>query len=100
MARTLHNQPGPTIADEYGSLSELKKDLEKRMKILREEILAREVDVLPGHEYTITIARAQRATLDKDKVIVELGQEWWNARTKTSDVETITARKQVKSEAA
>lgn len=100
MARTLHNQPGPDIADEYGSLNELAKDVEKRLKILREEILAREVEVLPGYEYTITIARTQRATIDKDKVVTEMGQEWWDARTKSSDVATITSRKQSKAEAA
>lgn len=93
MAGPLNNTPDHEIADEFGSLKELEKELEKRMAVLREEILARKVDVLPGHQYTITVARMVRATIDKDKVLAEMGQEWWDTRTKTSNVEQVTARK-------
>lgn len=90
---SLDNTPNAHLADEYGKLNTMAKDLDKRMKLLREEILSRKIDVLPGDEYTITVARSKRATIDKEKVVSEVGQAWWDARTKVSEVETITARK-------
>jgi hypothetical protein len=100
MTSALDNYSPADLADEFGSLNEMAKDLDKRMKQLREEILARKLTVIPGHEYTITVARLSRATIDKDRVVGEMGQEWWDLRTKASAYDQVTSRKQVKEEAA
>jgi hypothetical protein len=96
MTNTLDNYGIAELADEFGSLNEMAKDLEKRMKQLREEILARQVPVLLGHDYTITVARMKRSGIDKDKVVQEYGQEWWDLRTKLSEYDQVTSRKRDK----
>jgi hypothetical protein len=96
MTTALDNYGSADLADEFGSLNEMAKDLEKRMKQLRDEILARKVPVILGHDYTITVAHMKRTGIDKDKVVGEMGQEWWDLRTKLSEYDQITARKRDK----
>jgi hypothetical protein len=93
MTSPLDNYSNTDLADEFGSLNEMTKDLEKRMKQLREEILARKVPVILGRDYTITVAHMKRSGIDKDRVLAEYGQEWWDLRTKLSEYDQVTARK-------
>jgi hypothetical protein len=97
MLSSLDNVGTVAVVDEYGSLNEMKKELEKRMETLRKEILRRVPSGdFVGDAYSVTVSHSKRTTLDTEKIKSVMGDLWVAAHSKTSDVSQITSRKRLK----
>ena len=87
-----HNHSVGDLADELGRLATEIAELEGRRKAFREEMIRRGVAEAEGAVFRATITDAVRWTIDAKAVRVEMGEPWWDARSRQSLVTTVAVK--------
>ena len=87
-----HNLSVGDLADQLGTIKAEIAALEAREKTLRDELIHRGGTEIEGTVYRATISDAVRWTLDAKAVRGEMGDAWWNARSRQSLVTTVAVK--------
>lgn len=83
------------LVERCGELKEERKSLETREKYYVEAIKSRmrtgnRQEVTSTHEtFVATFATSERLALDQQRVKEEMGEDWWFAHCKLTEVETL-----------
>ena len=82
------------LIDQIGDYDAQIADLQKKKKILRDQIAAKGPGSYEGDQYRATVSYMERETLDMEAVRAKLTPRWIKAHTKVTEVITvrITAR--------
>lgn len=78
------------LADEYGNLKAQADSLDERIKLIRDEIVARQAkpgasDRIEGSRFTVTVAKQASTRIDTKALKEELGAEIIRKYEKTSE---------------
>ncbi|MBY0421360.1 MAG: hypothetical protein K2Q06_03580 [Parvularculaceae bacterium] len=78
------------LADEYGNLKAQADSLDERIKLIRDEIVARQAapgasDRIEGSRFTVTVAKQSTARLDTKALKAALGESIIREYEKTSE---------------
>ena len=85
---TLHNISNAALADMIGDMDCRAKALEAQLKVAKDALKARGVDRAEGQRFTVTISASIRQTLDSAAVKAEMGQTWFDDRSRLAEVIT------------
>lgn len=89
MTTETHNLPIETIVDELGAVKAEKAEIERRERVLKDELIARGVETAEGKLYRVAVSAGTRWSLDKDAVTAELGEAWVQKHSKMSTFTTV-----------
>jgi hypothetical protein len=91
MATAIHSTPFDNLAtgdlaDMIGGLDGEVKALEARLSMAKAELKRRGIATATGERFSVNRSDAQRWTLDTAKVKAEMGEAWFNQRSKIASV--------------
>lgn len=84
------------IADELGRLNAAADQLESQISALKAQIKASGLDEIEGSNFTVTQSKSIRQTLDTASVKKEMGQSWFDDRSKLAEVVTVRIKAKAK----
>ena len=84
------------IADELGRLNAAADQLESKISALKAQIKASGIDEIEGNDFVVTQSKSIRQTLDTASVKKEMGQSWFDDRSKLAEVVTTRIKAKAK----
>ncbi len=84
------------LADRYGDLDAQIKGLQAEQKRIREKLSHYKTDTLTGTRFVITRSPTIRTTLDKDAVVLRLGEQWVAEHSKVTTSVRFTIKASVR----
>lgn len=85
-AARFHNMHASLLADAIGMIDAQIKALEVEKDAARKALLAHALERVEGERFTITFCSSIRQTLDTAAVKAEMGQQWFDDRSKLAEV--------------
>lgn len=82
------NMSAGMLADLIGDLDCQAKALEAELKAAKDALKARGADKVDGTRFSVTFSASIRQTLDSAAVKAEMGQTWFDDRSKLAEVLT------------
>ncbi|MFT3673160.1 hypothetical protein [Aestuariivirga sp.] len=84
-----HNVSPEMLADLIGDLDRKAKDASAELEAAKDAFKARGLLIASGENHSVMVQKSIRQTLDTAKVKAEMGQNWFDDRSKLAEVMTL-----------
>ena len=89
IANRFHNLAPSMLADLIGELDRKAKAANSELETAKDAFKARGLLIAEGDAFSVMVQKSIRQTLDTAKVKAEMGQEWFDDRSKLGEVVTL-----------
>jgi hypothetical protein len=86
---TFHNYSPSMLADEIGRLDREAKAANAALEAAKDAFKARGLLIAEGDTHSVMVQKSIRQNLDVSKVKAEMGQTWFDDRSKLAEVVTL-----------